>query len=159
MPLMVCVRADWYRRRHKPKPLLMKQLSGKMRLLSDTMCRLFFFFVPGLPTRSMMRKHRRDCDNFETAASLTLSSLIWSEHTKTLKRFQGILQVLQTEFQLLKKVGISLHIVPISPGQQLAVLKFSHLNVSVEDTVPWQASHCGSSIKRFSLNSSSVLIL
>lgn len=48
MPLMVCVRDDWYRRHHKPKPLLMKQLSGKMRLLSDTMCR-FFFFCSGSP--------------------------------------------------------------------------------------------------------------
>lgn len=41
MLLMVSVTGDWYHHHYTPKLLLMKQLSWKMCLLPDTMCRLF----------------------------------------------------------------------------------------------------------------------
>lgn len=157
MPLMVCVRADWYHRHHKPKPLLMKQLSGKMRLLSDTMCRLFFYVFRVSPLEAWWESTDETVTTLRQQHHSHFPPSFEASTQKLWRAFRGFCRCCR-QFQHLKKVGIFLHIVPISPGQLLVALKLSRLNVLAEDEVPWQASHCGSSIKRFSLNSSSFLI-
>lgn len=157
MPLMVCVRADWYRRHHKPKPLLMKQLSGKMRLLSDTMCRLFLCVFRVSPLEAWWESTDETVTTLRRQHHSHFPPSFEASTQKLWRAFKGFGRCCRQSFSISKSwnfLAYSSHFTrPAVSGSTL-----SRLNVSAEDEVPWQASHCGSSIKRFSLNSSSVLI-
>lgn len=125
MPLLVCVRADWYRRHHKAKPLLMKQLSGKMRLLSNTMWRLFFFFFShlGAPhSKHDEKAQTRLWQLWDSSITHTLLPSFEARAQELWRAFKGFCRCCIQSFSFSRKLEFSLHIVPVSPGQLLALI-------------------------------------